>query len=202
MQIFKYDIRLNTFFKRGVPSFDDLWGVYYVTGFQGSGKTYYAVYLAYNFDSSYKIRTNIHSLDIPDREVEYFTNLDEIWNETDEHILYIIDELSKKYAKNSPPDKKFYSWLQQSRKRHRVVIGITQEWKEVPMWLRRPGRFMFTTRKLPLLPIFYTTMGDALNTVLNPTSLEWECPVIKRIIYKRNKFIADMYDTLEPIDTL
>ena len=43
MQIFSYDIKTETFFKRGVKNFNDSWGVYCVTGFQGSGKTYYAV---------------------------------------------------------------------------------------------------------------------------------------------------------------
>ena len=36
MKIFKYDIRLNTFIKRGLPSIDDRFGVYFVTGKQGS----------------------------------------------------------------------------------------------------------------------------------------------------------------------
>lgn len=203
MKIFRYDIRLNTFVKKGVPTFNDSWGVYCVTGFQGSGKTYYAVYLAYEFIKDYKIKTNIWSLRIPGKEIEYFKTLEEIWNETEENVLYIIDEISKKYSKNSPPDKKFYSWLQQSRKRHRIVIMITQEWKEVPMWLRRPVRFMYTTRKFPLVPkVFITTVGDGLNTFLNPDTMEWECPIIKTVIYKRTKLIANMYDTLEPIDIL
>ena len=46
MQLFSYDIRFNTFFKKGLPKIDDRFGVYYVTGKQGSGKTYYAIYLA------------------------------------------------------------------------------------------------------------------------------------------------------------
>lgn len=203
MKIFRYDIKIDTFFKKGIASFNDSWGVYCVTGFQGSGKTYYAVYLTYNFKDDYKIKTNIHSLKIPNKKIEYFGKLDEIWDETEEDVLYIIDEVSKKYSKNSPPDKKFYSWLQQSRKRHRIVIMITQEWKEVPMWLRRPVRFMYHTRKFPLIPkIFITNVGDALNTVLNKDSMEWECPIIKTVIYKRTKFISSLYDTLEPINEL
>ena len=65
----KFDIRFNTFLKKGLPRIDDRFGVYFVTGRQGSGKTYYAIYLALqqvNFDSSLaKIYTNIHSLNIP-----------------------------------------------------------------------------------------------------------------------------------------
>ena len=72
----KYDIRFNTFFKKGLVKIDDRFGVYFVTGRQGSGKTYYAIYLALqqvNFDVSLaKIYTNIHSLNIPNANILYF----------------------------------------------------------------------------------------------------------------------------------
>ena len=169
----KLKIDFVSFLKKGVPLVEDKWGCYFVTGFQGSGKTYFALYYLQRINvTRYKIKTNIHSLKIPNRTIEYFTKLEEILEEVEENVIYIIDEVSKKYSKNSPPDKKFYSWLQQSRKRGRIVMCLTQEWKEVPMWLRRPARFMFSTRKLPFLPIFYTTCGDALNQTLNELSLE------------------------------
>lgn len=199
----KLKIDYTSFIKKGVPLVEDKWGCYFVTGFQGSGKTYFALYYLQRINTTkYKIKTNIHSLVIPGREIEYFTKIDEIIEDVEENVIYIIDEISKKYSKNAPPDKTFYSWLQQSRKRGRIVILITQEWKEVPMWLRRPARFMFTTKKLPFLPIFYTTCGDALNQTLNELSLEWECPTLFIYIYKRNKYIAELYDTFEPINDL
>ena len=61
---------------------------------------------------------------------------------------------------------------------------------------------MFTTKKFPIMPIFYTTCGDALNQTLNELTLEWECPVLFIYIYKRNKSIANLYDTFEPINEL
>lgn len=199
----KLKIDFHSFFKKGVPNVEDKWGCYYVTGFQGSGKTYFALYYLDRINKSdYIIKTNIRSLKVPNRKIAYFTKIEEIINDTRENVIYIIDEISKKYSKNSLPDKPFYSWLQQSRKRGRIVILITQEWKEVPMWLRRPARFMFTTKKLPFLPIFYTTCGDALNQTLNELTLEWECPTIFIYIYKRNKYLAQYYDTFEPINDL
>ena len=39
-----YDIRYKTFFKKGLPKIDDRFGVYFITGRQGSGKTYYAIF--------------------------------------------------------------------------------------------------------------------------------------------------------------
>lgn len=202
MEIFKYDIRFNTFFKKGIKEVENPWGVYMITGFQGSGKTYFATYLLKTMLNDNEIYTNIKSLKIPLKRINYFRTLEEIYTNTEENRIFVIDEISKKYTKNSLQDKAFYSWLQQSRKRGRIVILITQEWKEVPMWLRRPVRFMYHTRKLGILPFFVTTMGDALNTEFNTETNEWECPVIKYIIYKRNKKIADLYDTYEPINTL
>lgn len=201
MKIFSSRIYTSTFFKKGVPSFKDSWGVYMITGYQGSGKNYFATFMIYLLDNK-KIRTNVKSLKIPGKETTYFTRLDEIVNETESGMVYLIDEISKKYNKNSKPDPQFYAWLQQSRKRKRIVILITQEWKEVPMWLRRPARYMYHTHQLLFFPLFVTTKGDAINQTFNTDTLEWECPLIERYIYKRVKFIANMYDTLEPIQEL
>lgn len=198
----KYDIRFDTFFKKGVKEVEDSWGVYMITGFQGSGKTYLATYLLSTMLNDYKIATNIKSLNIPGKDIYYFKTIDQITNNIDKNMVFVIDEISKKYTKNSPQDKPFYSWLQQSRKRGRIVILITQEWKEVPMWLRRPVRFMYNTRKLWHLPIYITSIGDGLNTTYNVETNEWECPIIQYIIYKRIKKVAQMYDTFEPVDTL
>ena len=201
MKIFKNRIYFNTFFKKGVPSFTDEWGVYFITGYQGSGKNYFATFMVSLLNNT-KIVTNVKTLKIPNKTIKYFTKLTEILKETEEYVVYLIDEVSKKYNKGSKPDPDFYAWLQQSRKRKRIVILITQEWKEVPMWLRRPARYMFHTHQLLFFPIFVTTKGDAINQTFNTDTLEWECPLLEKYIYKRNKCIANLYDTFEPIQEL
>lgn len=209
MNIFKYDIRTNTFFKKGLPKIDDRFGVYFVTGRQGSGKTYYAIYLALqqvNFDPTLaKIYTNIKSLDIPKANIVYFTKIDEIYTNTEEHCIFIVDEVSRKYDKNSRTDTQFYAFLNQCRKMRRICILITQEWRELPMWIRRPAKFMISTRTYPLLNklgIYISTVGDAENLVFDKDEGEYNCPPIKFIVYKRNQKIANMYDTFEPINIL
>ena len=180
MKILKYDIKFNTFTKEGIKSKETPWGNYMITGFQGSGKTYFACFFLLDLLKRYKpsyIFTNIKSLHIPEKNINYFEMLDSITNHTYENSIYIIDELSKKFTKNSNQDKLFYSWLQQSRKRGRIVILITQEWKEVPTWLRRPIRFMYTTRKLGSFPYFVTTKGDALNLTYNLDINEQDIPI-------------------------
>ena len=209
MKIGKLDVRFNTFLKKGLPRLDDRFGVYFVTGRQGSGKTYYAIYLALqqvNFEPDMvKIKTNIHSLKIPGAIIEYFTNIDEIYFDNDTKVIYIIDEVSRKYNKNSKTDTQFYAFLNQCRKMRRICILITQEWRELPMWIRRPAKFMITTRKTPLLNlfgIFTSIVGDAENMVFDKDEGEYNCPPLKYIIYKRNQNIANMYDTFEAINIL
>lgn len=200
----------NTFFKQGVKEDKNNFGNALVCGFQGSGKTYFAVFWTLEqikANKSYQVKTNIQSLKIQaemgeNRHVEYFTDLDTIIHDTNQYTIYVIDEVSRKYDKTSKTDKQFYAFLQQSRKMHRIVLLITQELKEVPMWLRRPLRFIYTTERIPFTSLFKTTLSDAQNGTLNKDTLEWEYPILGRFIYKRTKAIASKYDTFEPIATL
>lgn len=207
MKIFKYDIRFNTFLKKGLPKIDDRYGCYFVCGRQGSGKTYFAIYLAtrQDFKQLNYIKTNIHSLKLDGAKIEYFDKIDELYQDTDEKVIYIIDEVSRRWDRNSRTDTQFYAWLNQCRKRKRICILITQEWRELPMWIRRPAKFMITTkptRLLNKLGFFTSVVGDAENMVFNKDEGEYECPPINYVIYKRNKVIADSYDTFEPINQL
>lgn len=208
MKIFKYDFKLNTFFKKGVKYIDDRFGVYLITGKQGTNKSYYAVYLTnqQNKEKVNYIKTNIHSLKIPGFKVIYFTKIDEIYHDTDENCIYIIDEISRKYKKNTPCDTQFYAWLNQCRKRNRIAILITQEYKELPMWLRRPCKYNLSSTSIPLLSRFFNiyccAVGDGYNITFNKDEGEYETPIIQYNIYKRITKYANMYDTFEPINSL
>lgn len=207
MKIFNTDIRFNTFFKRGLPKIDDRFGIYFVTGRQGSGKNYYATMLLLQQDKRLcnKVYTNVHSLKIPGYNINYFDKLSDLYYNTEEYCIFLIDEISRKYDKNSKTDTQFYAWLNQSRKRKRIVILITQEWRELPMWIRRPAKYMISTKKTRLLNVFgiYTSViGDAENLTFNKDEGEYECPPIMKIIYKRNKSIANLYDTFEAVNDL
>lgn len=207
MKIFNTDIRFNTFFKRGLPKIDDRFGIYFVTGRQGSGKNYYATMLLLQQDKRLcnKVYTNVHSLKIPGYNINYFDKLSDLYYNTEEYCIFLIDEISRKYDKNSKTDTQFYAWLNQSRKRKRIVILITQEWRELPMWIRRPAKYMISTKKTRLLNVFgiYTSIiGDAENLTFNKDEGEYECPPIMKIIYKRNKAIANLYDTFEAVNDL
>lgn len=199
MKILNTNIDFKSFLRKKPKQIRDNFGVSLITGYQGSGKTYMSVYILYKyFKPELKIYTNIKSLHIPNREIEYFEKIDEIVNNVEMDRIFIIDEISKKYTKECKQDKLFYSWLQQSRKRRRTVILITQEYLQVPIWLRGVARFVYTTTKLPVLPFFVTYKGYA---VLNDDK-EWTIEPEERYIYKRNKYICDFYDTMEPINTL
>lgn len=207
MQIFNREILFSTFLKKGLPRIDDRYGCYFVCGRQGSGKSYFAIHLllSQNPNLVNKVYTNVHSLNIPNYNIVYFDSISSLYTNTDEYCIFLIDEISRRYDRSSRTDTQFYAWLNQSRKRHRIVILITQEWRELPMWIRRPAKFMITTRPVKILSkfgIYCSVVGDAENLVFNKDESEYECPTIKYIYYKRNKKIADYYDTFEAINTL
>ena len=155
MKIFKYNIDFKSFFKKGSKKINDNFGVSFITGYQGSGKTWLAVYILVKYiEPTRKIYTNIKSLHIPNREIEYFEKLDEITDNIEEDRVFVIDEISKKYTKECKQDRKLYSWLQQSRKRRRTTLLITQEYIQIPFWLRGIARYVYTTNKIPILPLF------------------------------------------------
>lgn len=199
MKIFNTNIDIKSMFHVKPKQINDNFGVAFITGYQGTGKTYLGVYILYKYyEKSRKIYTNIKSLKIPNREIEYFEKITDITSNIEEDRIFIIDEISKKYTKETPQDKLFYSWLQQSRKRRRTVILITQEYLQIPIWLRGVARYVYTTTKMPILPLFITYKGIAF---LNEDK-EWSIDPLEIYIYKRNKYICNFYDTMEPINTL
>lgn len=196
----KIRIDFKSFFRRGVPSYDDDFFIRLITGYQGSGKTYFAIRQAHEKEPNNRIiKTNIKSYKDKNKTIIYFNSIDDILSDTDDNITYIIDELSKKYTKDSKQDLKFYSWLQQSRKHKRHVYLITQEYLQVPTWLRGIANLVYTTSKISFLPLYKTTLGvPALST----DTFEWGLDELALIIYKRTRSIAQLYDTFESINSL
>lgn len=199
MKTKKLEIDTKSLFKKGVKKKYEPFGCFLITGYMGSGKTYFAVKFANDYKQKYKIKTNIRSLKIPNAEIEYFTELSEIYNDNEEFVLYIIDELGKKYTKEAKADKDFYNFLQMSRKTKRIVLIIHQEYLQVPFWLRGVCYEVFTTKKIPIFNLFVTYRGIA---ILDEDTKEWTIDYNFRYIYKRTKDIASMYNTFETVATL
>ena len=195
----KNKIDFKSFIQKGVKPINDDFLIALITGYQGSGKTYYGVY---NLDRNFKnkvIKTNIHSLKNVGSDIIYFDKIPDIYNDLDDNVVYLIDELSKRYNRNSPIDLPFYSWLQQSRKHKRYVYLITQEYLQVPPWLRGIANLVYTTSKIKFSNLYKTTLGVP---VLDKDSMEWTSETISSIIYKRTKCITEKYDTFESINSL
>lgn len=199
MKILNTNVDFKSMVKSKPKKIKDNFGVSFLTGYQGSGKTYLAVYILVKYvEPNRKIYTNIKSLNIPNRDIVYFEKIDDIVNNVEMDRVFVIDEISKKYTKEAKQDKAFYSWLQQSRKRRRTTLLITQEYIQIPFWLRGIARYVYTTTKLKFLPLFKTYKGYAYLT----EDKEWAIDPIETYIYKRNKYICNYYDTMEPINTL
>lgn len=198
MNMMKIKIDYKTFLQPSPPHINDNFGIYLITGYQGSGKTYYSIYLMEK-EKKKKIYTNIKTYTSTRNEVYYFEKLEEILENTEDNCIFLIDEVSKRYTKDSRQDLAFYSWLQQSRKHKRYVYLITQEYIQVPMWLRGIANQVYTTSKVPILPIFKTSLGVP---VLSTDTYEWGIQTFAIIFYKRTKKISNCYDTFESINTL
>lgn len=195
----KIDIDFKSFFRKGVPSLDDDYLVALINGRQGSGKSYFGIYNIERKLKGKKVYTNIQSYQSNSMEVIHFKNMEEIYDNNEVGCVFLIDELSKRYTKDSKIDKRFYSWLQQSRKHKRYVYLITQEYLQVPNWLRGVADLSYTTNKVKFLPFYYTILG---YPVLDNDTFEWAVQEIAITIYKRNKKIAMLYDTFEAINEL
>lgn len=195
----KIKIDFKSFLQKGVPSVDDDFFIRLITGYQGSGKSFLAIKMAHEQEKDTRtIKTNIKSYVDSRKHIEYFENIDDILEDTDDYVTYIIDELSKKYTKDSRQDLKFYSWLQQSRKHKRHVYLITQEFIQVPTWLRGIANMVYTTSKVPVLPIYKTSLGIPYLD----DNYEWSLQETFVYYYKRTKNISKLYDTFESINTL
>lgn len=193
-----FKIDFKSILQKGTPKINDDFSIYLINGYQGSGKSYFGVYTIENRFKGRIIYTNIKSYRSNYNEVRYFSKLNEIYSNVEDNRIFLIDELSKKYTKNTPQDKDFYSWLQQSRKHKRYVYLITQEYIQVPTWLRGVANLVYTTHKIKLLPLYMTELGSPILT----DDKEWSIQPITSIIYKRTKKIASLYDTFENINEL
>lgn len=194
----KYYIDVKSMFRRGIKKVNEPFGVFIITGRMGTGKTYFGVKWLYENFTQYKIKTNIKSLHIKDRNIEYFDSLDEIYNDSEEYCIYLIDELGKKYTKEARADKDFYNFLQMSRKTKRIVFIIHQEYLQIPIWIRGVASEIITTKKIPVLPLFCSFRGCPYLD----ENLEWQVDYNSLYIYKRNKIIANLYNTFETVNTL
>lgn len=179
------------------------WNIIAITGRQGTGKTYVAVREVFkNTPKDYKIITNIKSLNIPNRKIIYIPTLQEMINLGNiKGAVYLVDEMIKKYHKNSPIDLSFNSWLMQSRKNNRIFIFIYQDWKQCPTWLRESCNEIFITQaKLYFLNC--TQVLDGTTLQLDDKSMQWTGETKGYIVYYRTNEICNMYDTLETINFL
>ena len=193
----KIKIDYKTFFQKGLKNIADNFGIFLITGYQGSGKTYYSIYLMEK-EKNKIIYTNIKTYRSNRNEVRYFEKIEDIINNVEDNCIFLIDEVSKRYTKDTKQDLQFYSWLQQSRKHKRYVYLITQEYIQVPTWLRGIATRVYTTSKVPLLPIFKTSLGVPVLT----EDYEWGINELAVVFYKRTKAISSKYDTFESINSL
>ena len=190
----KIKIDFKSFFRKGLKKRNEDFEVALITGYMGSGKSYFGVYKTEQTNRN--VFTNMLSYHSSNRDIKYFHDCSDIVSNDDPDLVFLIDECSKWYPKDSKQDKAFYEWLQHSRKSNRYVFLIFQEYLMIPQWIRGVATRVYTTSKVPLLPVHLTSYGIP---ILDPETKEWGVQELLLILYKRNKKIADLYDTSESI---
>ena len=100
MSILSIKIDFQSLFKKGIKSAKDDFGIYLITGYQGSGKTYFSIYTMERLYKGKTIYTNIKSYKSVRNKVIYFNRVEDIYSNLDDNCVFLIDELSKKYTKN------------------------------------------------------------------------------------------------------
>lgn len=194
--MYKLKVDYKSIFKKGVPKLDEDYLDALICGYQGSGKSYFAIYNVEKYLTRKKVvYTNIKSYKSKVHEVKYLTSIENVYQiEGDYNSIYILDECGKTFPKDCRIDKQFYGWLQQSRKHNRHVYMIFQEYIMVPNWIRGVCNKIYTTSTG--LGLCKTNVG---YPVLDKETFEWGIENLGTYYYKRNKSITDLYDTRESI---
>lgn len=192
----KITFDFRTFFRKGFKAKRGSFGLYCFVGKQGTGKTFNAVeFLARNSDRN--IYSNIHlSKDI---NYKYYCGFDELLNINDKHCIIFYDEIFTQLTKSSKVTEDFLSFLSQQRKNDLIFITTAQEWLEIPLTLRRYVRYQIDCSIINVLPF---SLGiekyfDAENMKYDKEIGEYIAPIIRTKVKKMNKFVTQLYDTLE-----
>lgn len=192
----KVRIDFKSLVRKSPPTIEEDFLDSLVCGYQGSGKTYWAIYNCEKYLTRKKtLYTNIKSYKSLVHEVKYLENYREIYEVGEDYnAIFIIDECGKIFPKDSKIDKEFYGWLQQSRKHNRHVFLIYQEYIMVPNWIRGVCNRVYNTSKK--LNLCITEVGIP---ILDKETYEWSYTPVGTYIYKRNIKYSKLYDTRESI---
>ena len=90
MKILNNKIYFNTFLKKGIKDNKDEWGVYFITGYQGSGKNFFATFMLTTLDDKMKIYTNVKTLHIPRKNIAYFEKITDIVGNIEENCIFFL----------------------------------------------------------------------------------------------------------------
>lgn len=178
----------------------------------GKGKTFTAVkFLKEQIEENgYILITNLLSLhkNIPNSiyEVDFLKIIELVVNqEGDNKYIIFYDEIFTTLEKSGSLRRDFLSFLSQLRKRKILLISTAQEWLEINITFRRYVRFQVdcNMKSFPFCNLAY-----CINYVKDGDLLHWDnlendyvAPIIQTNIFKCNKEIADLYDTMETIGT-
>lgn len=89
----KVKIDFKSFFQRGVKNIDNEFMIALITGYQGSGKTFYSIKKMEDMKGIRTIYTNVGTYRSRKHEVHYFTNISELYDNHEKDAIFLIEEL-------------------------------------------------------------------------------------------------------------
>ena len=216
--IFKNKTRIDvrSFFLKGFKKKDDMFGLYTYTGKQGQGITYSAVKFVTKMARTYnyKVITNIKSYNAFD-DIIYISDIIDLINFVNENTndlhdrkckyLIFFDEIFTVLMKGQSINTTILAFLAQLRKRGIIFVTTAQEWSEIPLTFRRFCRFQISCNmySIPLLDLAIqrNLHNDGYNVKWDDKAQEFVAPLMFTKIAKCNKYVVDLYDTFETINT-
>lgn len=206
----KFHIDFASFFHRGFKIDKNKFGLFCFTGKQGSGKTYSTIrFLVSNNLNDGVIITNVKSF-ADNTDSIYLNSILDIIDfaknyDSDKQLYIFYDEIFTILEKKTKINKEILSFISQLRKRHIIFITTAQEWAEINITFRRYVRFQISCCmwRIPFVgsAIVINDVHDGDTLHWNGDTMEYEADLIQTSIHKGNKYICDLYDTYETINT-
>lgn len=210
---YKIHIDFKSLFKKGFKKDDSIFGLYTFTGHQGNGKTYSAVKFCEHMskDKDTFIVTNVSSFCIcNDKDTIYIPNINQLIEfviacngVNGKKFIVFFDEIFTILMKGTRLNNNILSFLAQLRKRGIIFVTTAQYWSEIPITFRRFCRYQIACNmlSLPFIKSCFciNKVNDGYNCKWNNDTQDFESPLLQTNISKGNKYIIQLYNTLETI---
>lgn len=199
----KITIDWRSIFSKTLPLDRGMFGVYCMSGHQGSGKTYAVNKYIRKHAKGRKIYSNIELFDL---EYTRLTSLEQLYSLADkENIFIFYDEVFSLMSKSKKDREMLEQFLPQMRKVKNIFLTTAQYWLELDITFRRFVRVHVKCQTRPLGRfggILIETYEDGEQMKWDNLENEYVAPRIAMKISKYEKRFMETYNTYERVKPL